>query len=174
MSSLFNHAFIPIAILLIFSGKLKINPKNILILGFFAILPDIDIYFNHRTSFHNIFILIIPVLILIFTRNKIEISGIISFYLISHIILDIFNGGVFLLYPFYNDVLFVRTDIRFDDYIFNYGISDKIINIPKIGESIISSENVGTLILLMIIVLIVIIKKFKDQRGKNEKNVYIS
>lgn len=170
MSSLFNHAFIPIVILLIFSSKLKINPKNILILGFFAILPDIDIYFNHRASFHNIFILIIPILIFIFIRNKIEnkieISGIISFYLISHIILDIFNGGVFLLYPFYNDVLFVRTDIRFDDNIFNYGINDKIVNIPKIGESIISSENTGTLILLMIIVLIVIIKKFKDNEVK--------
>lgn len=163
MSSLFNHAFIPITILLIFSGKLKINPKNILILGFFAIFPDIDIYFNHRASFHNIFILIIPILILIFFRNKIEISGIISFYLISHIILDIFNGGVLLLYPFYNDVLFVRTDIQFGNNIFNYGINDKIINIPKIGESIISSENIGTLILLLIIILVIIIKKFRDK-----------
>ena len=158
MSSLFNHAFIPITILLIFADKLNINTRYILILGLFAVLPDIDIYFHHRASFHNIFILILPVLAFIFINR--EISGIISFYFISHIILDIFNGGVSLLYPFYKSVLFVRADIRFGDNIFTYGINNKVINMPNIGESIISSENFGIIILLMIIILVFIIKKF--------------
>lgn len=158
MSSLFNHAFIPITILLIFSDRLNIHTRNILILGLFAILPDIDMYLNHRASFHNIFILIIPVLAFIFINR--EIFGIISFYFISHIILDIFNGGVSLLYPFYKSVLFVRADIRFGDSIFTYGINNKIINVPIIGESIISSENFGIIILLMVVVLVIIIKKF--------------
>lgn len=161
MSSLFNHAFIPITILLVFSGKLKINPKNILILGFFAILPDTDIILFHRASFHNIFILIIPILAFIITKNR-EISWIITFYLVSHLILDIFNGGIYLLYPFYDNVVFVRTEIFFDKIpLFDIGISNDIVSTKKMGESIISSENIATTILLMIVTVVSIIKKYK-------------
>ncbi len=159
MSSLFSHIFIPLAILFIFSRKLKLDPRQIIILSFFGILPDVDAFiFLHRASFHNILILIIPVLIFIFIRN-IKISGMICFYLISHIILDIFNGGVFLLYPFYDIVFFFRAEVWFNkgDIIpaLYYGISSKIMPTTR-GEPMISSENIGTSILLMLLAFFLI------------------
>lgn len=161
MSSLFSHIFIPLAILFIFSGKLKLDQKKILILSFFGILPDADAYiFIHRASFHNIFILIIPILIFIIIKNK-EISGIIAFYLMSHIILDIFNGGVYLLYPLYDNVFFFRAELWFNGgnivRIVYYGISEKIVSMGR-GEPMVSSENIGTAILLTIISLLSIIR----------------
>ena len=163
MSSLFNHVFIPITILIIFSNELKIDSKNIILLSLFGILPDIDIFFFHRASFHNIFILIIPMLAFVFMNR--EIFGIVSFYLISHIILDVFNGGVFLLYPFYNNDFFIRAELDSGiNTILSYGISDQIVNVAKLGESIISSENVAVMILLVIIIFITIIKNVKEGR----------
>lgn len=161
MSSLFNHAFIPIVILLIFSRKLNIDPRKILILGFFAILPDIDIFLDHRASLHNIYIVMIVFLIFVLIKESRYISGIICFYLLSHIILDIFNGGIYYLYPLSSDVLFAHAEIGYDGGIvpvLSYGINDKIINTLKWRESILSSESSGTILLLAIIILISYIK----------------
>lgn len=158
MSSLFNHAFIPIVILLIFSRKLNIDPRKILILSFFTILPDIDIFLNHRASLHNIYIVMIPFLIFIRERN---ISGIICFYLFSHIILDIFNGGIYYLYPFSSDVLFMRAEIGYDGGIvpiLNYGINDNIVTAIRWREAIVSSEGFGTILLLATVMAVSIIK----------------
>lgn len=159
MSSLFNHIFIPVVILIIFAERLWLNKTYIIALSFFGILPDIDaIIFVHRASFHNIFILIIPLMIFIFIKD-IKICGIMNFYLISHLVLDIFNGGIYLLYPFYSKALFLRIEIWFDNNniipILNYGISSKIINyIPIVrGEPMISSENVGITMLLIMVTL---------------------
>lgn len=157
MSSLFNHVFIPLVILLIFSEKLRLNQRNIITLSFFGILPDADAFvFIHRAFLHNIFILlIIPLVIFVFIKD-IKICGIISFYLMSHLVLDIFNGGIFLFYPLYDKVFFSRIEVWFHSGdmipIIYYGISDKIISMGK-GEPMISSENIGVAILLIIIVL---------------------
>jgi hypothetical protein len=92
-----------------------------------------------------------------------EVSGIICFYLGSHLLLDIFDGGIFLLYPFYNKVFYSVIELIFNNgIIFNVGISENIINIKTIGEPMISSENVGVAVLLIIIVLISIIIQRKD------------
>ncbi len=167
MSSLFSHIFIPLAILFIFSRRLKLDQKQIIVLSFFGILPDADAFiFIHRASFHNILILIIPILIFIFIRD-IKISGMIFFYLISHIILDIFNGGVFLLYPFYDIVFFFRAEVWFHkgDIIpaLYYGISEQIVPTTR-GEPMISSENIGTAILLVILTLFSIVRNRYESR----------
>jgi hypothetical protein len=44
MPSLFSHVFIAVSILLIFSKELKLDPRKILILSFFAVLPDASTY----------------------------------------------------------------------------------------------------------------------------------
>lgn len=164
MSYIFSHIFIPLAILLIFSGKLGLDKRKIIILSFFGILPDLDVIFFHRMTFHNILsALIIPVLIFIFTRNK-EIAEIIFFYLLSHLILDIFNGGIATLYPFYDGIYFInaeiisRLDINSVEYILNYGIGirgDFINHVPKAGKGygIVSSENFGIIVLFLITIL---------------------
>lgn len=155
MSSLFNHVFIPVAILLIFSKELKLAPKNILILSFFAVLPDADaIFLPHRAVFHNFLFVVIPLLLFIFVRSKKEILGIIFFLLASHLLLDLFDGGIFLLYPFYDSVFFAHVELLFNmeaiKPVLDYGIRDRIINNGR-GEPMISSENFGTAVLLLTI-----------------------
>lgn len=162
MSYIFSHIFIPLAVLFIFSGKLNLDKRNIIILGFFGVLPDLDVIFFHRMTFHNIlFVTIIPILIFIFIRNK-EIAGIIFFYLLSHLILDTFNGGTATLYPFYDGIYFINVEIisSFDinsiEYILNYGIKGDFVNyVSKAGKGygIVSSENFGIIILVLIIIL---------------------
>src|SRR3990167_826301 len=111
MSYIFIHIFIPIVILLIFSDKLKLDKKKIVLLSFVGILPDLDVIFFHRMSFHNIFV-IIPILFIILAMKKDSIAGIIGFYFISHLVLDMFNGGISALYPFYDGILFINAEIR--------------------------------------------------------------
>ena len=160
MSSPLDHIFIPVAILLLFSKKLKLNSGEVIALSFFAVLPDIDsIFFGsnsvslHRILFHNIFIVIIPLLFFIVAKSKREVFGIICFYLTSHLVLDLFTGGIFLFYPVYNKVFFAHVELLLSHSSFipvlEYGISDKIMN-NGIGAPAISSENVAFVILLII------------------------
>ncbi len=159
MSSLFNHVFIPLVILLLFSNKLRLNPRMVFALSFFAVLPDMDaIFFIHRASFHNIFVLIIAFIFFILAKNKKKVTpGIICFYLASHLLLDIFNGGIFLLYPVYDNVFFAHVELLFNSNHFtpvlDYGISKDIMNMGR-GEPAISSENIGVTVLLIIFLVI--------------------
>lgn len=168
MSSLFNHIFIPLAILLLFSKRLNLDTRKVTALVFFAILPDADtIFLPHRAALHSIFILFIPVLLFVLIRSKRDIFGIVSFYLASHLVLDLFNGGIFLLYPVYNNVFFASVELLFNRNEFipvmNYGISKDILNMGR-GEPVISSENIGISLFLLFFVLISVI------RG-NRKNI---
>lgn len=162
MSSLFNHIFIPIVILFLFSNKLKLNPRDIIAYSFFAVLPDADAVFFmlklssaplHRILFHNVLILVIPILCFIYVKSRQEIFGIICFFLTSHLILDLFTGGLFLFFPVYNNVFFAHAELLFDHGsltpVVEYGISNKIMN-NGIGEPAISSENIAVALLLII------------------------
>ncbi len=159
MSSLFNHVFIPLVILLLFSEKFKIHPKNVFILAIFGIIPDIDIFFYHRASFHNIFLVLIPFIFFIL-RDKKEIPGIICFYLTSHLLLDIFNGGVYILYPFNELSFYVKAELAFRNNIFlpvlDFGFRPSI---SGAGEPAVSSENIGVVLILILISGVSILKK---------------
>ncbi len=161
MSSLFSHIFIPVVILLLFSEKLKLNPREVIALSLFAVLPDTDSIFFvlklspvplHRVLFHNVFILVIPLLCFILVKSRRAVFGIICFYLTSHLILDLFTGGTFLFYPIYNNVFFANIELLFDHGSFTpaleYGTSNKIMS--SIGEPVISSENIAIAVLLII------------------------
>jgi len=154
MSTLFNHVFIPVAILLIFSKELKLDPRKILILSFFAVLPDADaIFLPHRAVLHNFLFVVIPLLLFILVKSRREVFGIIFFFLTSHLLLDLFDGGIFLFYPFYDGVFFAHIELLFTmdtiKPVLDYGISDRIMNNGR-GEPMISSENIGTAVLLMV------------------------
>jgi len=154
MSSLFSHVFISVAILLIFSKELKLDPRKIFVLSFFAILPDADaIFLPHRAMLHNVLIVLIPLLLFILVKSKREVFGIILFFLASHLLLDLFDGGIFLFYPFYDSVFFARIELQFTmdtiKPVLDYGISNHIMNNGR-GEPMISSENIGTALLLMV------------------------
>lgn len=166
MSYIFSHIFFPLAILLILSDKLKLNKKYIVLFSFVGILPDLDVILFHRLSFHNIFV-IIPILFILLATKKDNIAYIVGFYLISHLVLDLFNGGIATFYPFYDGIFYINTEIRssyeIDNmmYTLNYGIKyDFINNISKSGNGygIISSENFGIIILLIIMFLVTFVK----------------
>ena len=153
MSTLFNHVFIPVAILLIFSKELKLNQRSILFLSFFAVLPDADVFFlPHRAVFHNFLFVVFPLLLFILVKSKREFFGIIFFFLASHLLLDLFDGGIFLFYPFYDSIFYAHVELLFKmetiKPVLAYGISDHIMNDGK-GEPMISSENIGTAVLLL-------------------------
>jgi len=165
LSYVFSHAFIPLSILFIFAGKLNLKPKYILFLSIFGIFPDFDAIFQHRYTFHNIFILVIPILAFIFIKEYRQISGMITYYLSSHLILDSFNGGIAVLYPFSKKILFINAEIvqthnlKSITFLYNYGFVDKIVKTISDNSvyGIVSSENFGIIVLLMIMALIYII-----------------
>lgn len=178
MSSLFNHIFIPLVILLLFSKNLKLYSREVIALSFFAVLPDTDTLFFvlklsstslHRVLFHNAFILVIPLLCFILIKSRREVFGIICFYLTSHLILDLFTGGIFLFYPVYDKVFFAHVELLFNHGGFiptlEYGLSNKIMNIGM-GEPAISSENIAVVVLLIISVLL----SFNGFKRKTEED----
>ena len=179
MSYVFSHAFIPLSILFIFSKKLNLNSKYILYLSIFGIFPDFDAIFRHRYTFHNLFILVIPILAFIFIKEIRQISGIITYYLSSHLILDMFNGGISALYPFSNKILFINAEIvqtynlKTITFLTKYGFVDKVVE--TISENsvygIVSSENFGIIVLLLIMILIYVINN--HFRRRKEKRAFI-
>ncbi len=175
MSSLFTHIFIPLAILLIFSEKLNISKKIVIILSFFAIFPDIDMFLFHRATLHNIFLLIILLLIYIFYKN-ITSLGIIIFYIYSHVLLDTFNAGAYIFYPFYKKVVYLMIGLSYGTYT-DYAITPifEIItnDVPSDKDfvmKIISQENIATFILITIMFIIVYIK----HKSLNSKKLIIN
>jgi membrane-bound metal-dependent hydrolase YbcI (DUF457 family) len=171
MSYVFSHAFIPLSILFIFSGKLNLNQKYILYLVIFGIFPDFDAVFHHRYTFHNIFILIIPILIFIFIKNYRQISGMITYYLSSHLILDTLNGGIAVLYPFSNKMLFLNAeiaqtyDLKNMIFLYAYGFTDKVVETitEDSAYGVVSSENFGMIILILIMIIIYAVYRFNNK-----------
>jgi hypothetical protein len=157
MSSLFSHIFIPLIILLLFSKILGIDPKKVIILSPFAAFSDLDhIFFENRALLHSIFILLIPILLFILIKSRRDVSGIISFYLASHIILDIFNGGVMILYPFSNNFLYAHAELFFRDgnfrSVLDHGFAMTSRKMTSLAgwKTVISNENTATAAMLVI------------------------
>jgi len=98
---LLTHIFLPLIALYSVKKKIKLS---ILPLAFFGIFPDFDVFIGiHRSLFHSLLFLI-PLLVILYSieknsRNEGEYSGIIAFFLLSHIFLDFLSGGVPFLYP---------------------------------------------------------------------------
>ncbi len=170
MSSLLTHIFIPLFILLIFSDQLKLSKKLIILLSFFAIFSDLDVYHLHRSELHNIFILLIPIMIYVFWKD-IRFSFIMGYYMLSHIILDTFNNGVNIFYPVYNKFIFIVAGMTYNGHILpilNAGIQSTMTT-EFVKFPMISSENSATLLLLLIMFVILFLSKQKSLNS-NEIN----
>jgi hypothetical protein len=114
MPDLILHILVPLTALLLFYDRRY--RKYIILLAPLAILPDIDHIITvglQRALFHNVFILVPTLTLALYfyeTRNasnKNDVSNLLynitliaTFYLLSHLILDSFDGGVSLFYPF--------------------------------------------------------------------------
>ncbi len=122
------HLIVPLLALLIVSRKE--DWKYVLLLLPLAVVPDLDtLMAQHRALLHNIFL---PVILLLFAwklteyRNVFIIS---SVYLASHVVLDMFGGGVVLFYPFYDRMAFVNASLMIDPsnfliWTFDYGFDE--------------------------------------------------
>ena len=88
------HIIVPMLMLLIFYDDIR----SILILLPVSLLPDLDYFFVHRGTLHNIFI---PLCLLMFyLKTKSQKIALAFVYLSSHLFLDIFDMGIIPFYPF--------------------------------------------------------------------------
>ncbi len=121
MPSFAIHLIVPVLALL----ALRFNPRLVLILAPFTLLPDLD-YFGflpepfwvHRASLHNLFVPAIPFAMVAWShRSNVwvkhrEAFVIVGLLLTSHIVMDAFVGGVLPLWPFLN--VTARTHLYID------------------------------------------------------------
>lgn len=121
------HLLVPLLALLILGRKE--DHKYILLLLPFAVFPDIDTFVTeHRALLHNIFIPLVLALIGISLQKMRTIFFITAFYFASHVILDLFGGGVVFFYPFYNEMAFIDASLEMSKtnellWTFDYGFS---------------------------------------------------
>ncbi|HEY9245757.1 MAG TPA: hypothetical protein VIO11_02815, partial [Candidatus Methanoperedens sp.] len=105
------HLIVPLLALLI-TGK-KEHTKYILLFLPLSVMPDMDTFMTqHRALLHNIFIPFSIFLIGSMLKEKKILFIIASVYLLSHIVLDLFGGGVVLFYPFYDRMAFVDASLQ--------------------------------------------------------------
>jgi len=121
------HLIVPLLALLI-AGR-KEDHKYILLFLPLAVLPDIDtLVTQHRALLHNIFIPIILLILAILVKKWKIVFIIAAVYIASHVILDLFGGGVVLFYPFYDSIAFVDANLKMSKtnellWTFDYGFS---------------------------------------------------
>jgi membrane-bound metal-dependent hydrolase YbcI (DUF457 family) len=170
MDPLFHFIF-PVLILL----ALKIEPRKVLLLSPFTLLPDLDALIPpHRAVLHNLVIcLIIPMIFIFYSYyRKKEYLGhflIIQFFLISHLVLDIDAGGVALFYPFSDDAYHLSVSLVMSSesggqslkWVVEYGVHDKPTPLEEVDVDAFSS-----LVFVMILVIIIAMTHFPDETRK--------
>lgn len=159
MATSLIHLAIPLLLLLLLTKK-ELH-KYVLLLSPIAVLPDTDTFFIlHRALLHNFFI---PLFLLCsafyFTKYK-EPLLISAFYVGSHILLDIFDGGVVGLYPFYDGMMFVNAGLSSNStdvliWNFTYGFDKTYGEGYKTAVGYIcDSVNFGIIVFVLLIAII--------------------
>ncbi|ODS37204.1 MAG: hypothetical protein A7316_02045 [Candidatus Altiarchaeales archaeon WOR_SM1_86-2] len=158
------HWLIPLIIVIAFSN---IDKRTILLLSPFALFPEIDAFFvMHRILLHNIFVALVPLLFYFISRKNKLIFVLISYFLLSHLILDLAYPGVALFYPLSGKCLYFSIDFMFDDYrispVIHYGIEYIEVGAPR-GEFI---SNLAVMVLILVLLFAaaqLLLKKEKKQ-----------
>lgn len=153
------HLIIPLAILLILFKK----DKYVLWLSPFAIFPDMDFGEWHRSLLHNIFVAFaLSFLMWIILKRQDKVFYIVFIYIMSHIILDVFSGGVAMFYPLVTGTLYINAVIGIDfqkhiSYVFDYGIT-KSIAVPS-ADVVIKIVNGLDSAVIFLVTIIYLIRK---------------
>lgn len=119
------HLIVPFLALLMVGRKEDL--KYVILLLPLAVLPDIDtLVTEHRALLHNIFIPALFVLFGLYIKKMRSIFFIAALYFGSHVILDLFDGGVVLFYPLYNNMAFIDVSLEISKakqllWTFDYG-----------------------------------------------------
>ena len=123
-----THLIVPLLALLIVSKKE--HHKYILLLLPLAVIPDFDTFVTqHRALLHNMFIPLLLLLSGAVIKEKRALFIIASVYIASHVVLDMFGGGVALFYPAYNGLAFVDASLAMSKtneliWVFDYGFRE--------------------------------------------------
>ena len=155
------HIIIPPLILMALFPKL--NKKLILALFPFTFLMDFDFFLplTHRFGFHNLFFVLLAVVITYIIINK-KAALITAFYTLSHLFFDLQKPGVAFLYPLIKKTVYISTTII--DSPFNLSLKIGTMNINQyITESVTYSSNylttTATIFILTIIICIILFRK---------------
>lgn len=160
----------------------KKHCKYVLLMLPLAVFPDFDLYFDHRGLLHNLFIplSIVGVYSMGWFEKYERVILIGLFYISSHIFLDIFNGGVSILYPVYDKLFFVNFDMFISNvkeitWVFDWGFKKRFVDwtveIDKV--SIFGSVNFGIFVMMGIMYYIKQKQKGYTEyvfRGRNEED----
>jgi small basic protein len=122
------HLIVPLLALLVVSRKE--DHKYIILLLPLAVVPDLDTFLTqHRALLHNMFIPVVFFILGWKLREYRTVLIICAVYFASHVVLDMFGGGVVLFYPFYDRMAFVNASLSIEQPIniiwtFDYGFDE--------------------------------------------------
>jgi membrane-bound metal-dependent hydrolase YbcI (DUF457 family) len=162
------HLIVPLLALLIASRKE--NHKYILLLLPFAVLPDADtLLAQHRALLHNIFLPLIVLIPALFIKEKKTLFMIASAYLASHVLLDMFQGGVVLFYPFYNEMAFVDASLQLSKgnellWTFDYGFTDYAAGWETAYGYITDSAGTGAMFFVFLAYICISYRNWQERR----------
>ncbi|MFH1257099.1 MAG: metal-dependent hydrolase [Candidatus Diapherotrites archaeon] len=160
------HYVLPVLLLLAIFPEEK---RNIFLLSFLAVLPDLDWITGHRTLFHNVFAAAAVVLLAYFLSKKNrKLAFFAGFLFASHLILDLSHPGIPLLWPLSN----YSFALNFGVYInsITSAISFSAWPLIEVWQKQIVSNNstilseAGFTLLILLAVAVAIF--FKHSRGK--------
>jgi len=154
MDSVF-HLIFPLIIALAARVHLKHGLGWILGLALATVLLDLDVFFIHRATFHNLFVTLLLPAILVALAFQYEKRGnryktlslLLLLFLLSHTILDMgTESGVQLLYPFTDQV-----------YQFIGGIS---VSLPAGEGYLVSGLGISLLLYFFLLLLVLFVEDF--------------
>jgi len=168
MDSLFHFVF-PLIIALAARVHLKHGLLWVLGLSLAAVLLDLDVFFVHRATLHNLFVtLLLPAILVAFAfqyekrGNKYKtLSLLLLLFLLSHTILDMgTESGVQLLYPFTDQV-----------YQFSGGVS---VGLPIGSGYLVSGLGISLLLYLFLLILVLFVEDFVKyfERDRNVERAF--
>ena len=156
--------------------------KPALLLLPFGLISDLDSYVGvHRATLHNLFVIALPLLLLLATK-QVHVSTLQNRYFIfasillaSHICLDAFYNGVFLLYPVsmasYNPTFWLGLNEQGLALLFSWLVPGKVgelvyVTTPTPGVPEIPIISSGIELVILLIALISFVLKFKARISK--------
>ncbi len=154
------HLIVPLLALLI-AGR-KEDWKYILLLLPLAVVSDLDtLITQHRALLHNIFI---PFILLVLGwgfRKYRTVFVISAVYVASHVVLDMFGGGVVLFYPFYDRMAFVNASLGLEQtdnviWTFRYGFDEYGSGWKNALGYVIDSPGTGALLFVLLAAMCVL------------------
>lgn len=166
------HIIVPLFALLLVTRKE--NVKYVLYLLPLALILDLDHFaLMHRALFHNIFIPLVFFGVSMACKNPrtrfILLTG--AVYTGSHVILDLFDGGVGLFYPLSSSMFFITAELLYQQdfsWVLDWGVVPCSGGWTAARGYVIDSAGSGALILLMLAGACIYYRKKTDNNRSEE------